>query len=329
MTITCIKGGTLASFQDLGRTGYQNLGVIVSGAMDPYALQIANLILGNNRNEAALEITVRGTTLQFNKDTLLAITGGDLQPVIDGKEVPQWRPVVIKANQIMKFKGSNEGSRSYLSVSGGFGLEEKLGSKSTYLRASFGGYEGRALQAQDLIELNEPPFEKEKLKIELLKNNSSFKGTNWHVKPRNYNLKEEKTIHFIEGNEYNWFTEQSKVNFENKPFIIDVSSDRMGYRLKGEKIERQNQVELISEAIINGTVQVSNDGSPMVLLADRQTTGGYPRIAQVITADIYKFAQLKPGDKIKFKKVTLLEAYKAFEETEKTLKQIEFSSKLK
>ncbi|MBQ0140869.1 MAG: biotin-dependent carboxyltransferase family protein [Kurthia sp.] len=329
MLLTCIKSGTLATVQDLGRIGYQNLGIIVSGAMDSYALQIGNIILGNKRSEAAIEITMRGTSFHFSEDTLIAITGGDLNPSIDNKKVPQWRPVVVRANKILKFKGSPSGLRSYLSVCGGFNIDEVLGSKSTYLRASFGGYEGRALKNNDTIALNPMNTNKKDLKNQLLIKNTSFKGTKWHVRLRDYSINErEKIIRFVEGNEYEWFSDETKKNFEKTPFIIDVASDRMGYRLSGQKLERHNNKELISEAIVNGTVQVSNDGSPIVLLADRQTTGGYPRIAQVISADLHKFAQLKSGEKIIFKKVTLLEAYRAFSELEKALNQIELASNL-
>lgn len=327
MVLTCVKGGTLASIQDLGRIGYQDLGIIVSGAMDSYALQIANILLGNKRNEAAIEITMRGTSFHFSEDTLIAITGGDLNPTIDGEKVPQWRPVVVRANKIIKFKGSPKGLRSYLSVCGGFNIEDVLGSKSTYLRASFGGYKGRALKDNDVIALNPLNPKKKDLKNQLLTENTSFKGTKWHAKVRDNQLnKAETIIRFVEGNEYEWFSDETKKNFENIPFSIDVSSDRMGYRLSGQKLERLSDKELISEAIVNGTVQVSNDGSPIILLADRQTTGGYPRIAQVISADLHKFAQLNAGEKIRFKKVTLLEAYSAFSELEKVLNQIELAS---
>lgn len=330
MSITCLKSGTLASIQDLGRNGYQKLGVIVSGAMDTHALKIANLVIGNEQSEACIEVTMRGSSFLFNQDTLIAITGGDLRPTIDGIEVPQWRPVLVKANCVLKFKGNTIGLRSYLAVSGGYTIEERLGSKSTYLRAEFGGYKGRALQKDDVIDVNLPTKLGKEIQKKLRVRSPYFDTVNWYVRRPFYEQNNEvQTIRFIEGNEYSWFTREAHAHFESTLFIVENSSDRMGYRMKGSTLSKITEKEMISEAIINGTVQVSNDGNPIVLLADRQTTGGYPRIAQIITADIYKFGQLKPSDKIQFKKVDLDEAYDALVQLERELTLINLQVKLK
>lgn len=330
MSITCMKGGTLATIQDLGRSGHQNLGIIVSGAMDTHALKIANIIVGNNEEEACIEITMRGTSFLFQQDTLIAITGGDLRPMVNNINIPQWRPVLIKANSIVKFKGNITGLRSYLSVSGGYDIQKKLGSKSTYLRAEFGGYNGRAFEQDDVIHVNQFSLKHQEIQKTLEKETADFKTTTWHVRPIFYGRnKKVNTIRFIEGNEYTWFSEEAHTYLEKEIFKIENSSDRMGYRLMGKPLHKKTQKEMISEAIINGTVQISNDGNPIVLLADRQTTGGYPRIAQIITADIYKFGQLKPNDKIKFKKITLEEAYIALYELQQQLLKITLIIKLK
>lgn len=327
MSITCIKGGTLASFQDEGRIGHQNLGIIVSGAMDSYALKIANIIVGNTRSSACLEITMRGTILRADKDMLIAITGGDLHPVIDHIPVPQWRPVFIKAGSILKFKGAITGLRSYLAVSGGFSLEDFLGSHSTYLRAKVGGFKGRALQVDDRIEIGQVTSQRLAMTQQLATDTiGAFNGTSWHVRPDFYK-KNRSTfmIRFIKGPEYDWFNEESQQKFTLQQYTIASSSDRMGYRLEGQSLEKISDSEMVSEAIANGTVQISNNGLPIVLLADRQTTGGYPRVAQICTADLYKFGQMKPADKIHFKEISLNEAYKELAELERTLRQIELS----
>lgn len=330
MSITCIKSGTLASLQDLGRTGYQKLGIIVSGAMDAHALKIANIMVGNNHNEACIEVTMRGSSFKFNKDTLISITGGNLRPTIEDMEVPQWRPVLVKANSVLKFKGNITGLRSYLAVSGGYVLQEKLGSKSTYLRAEFGGFRGRALEKDDVLDVNDVTSRGDKIQKSLLRDTVYFKTTSWHIRPKFYEKNDEiNHIRFLEGNEYSWFSAEAKISLEKELFKVENSSDRMGYRLKGTPLKKEAEKEMISEAIINGTVQVANDGNPIVLLADRQTTGGYPRIAQIISADIYKFGQLKPSDQIQFKKVTLAQAYSALQELERELVKIQLNLNLK
>lgn len=330
MSITCLKSGTLASIQDLGRNGYQKLGVIVSGAMDSHALKMANLVVGNEQSEACIEVTMRGSSFRFNQDTLIAITGGDLRPTIEGIEVPQWRPVLVKANSVLKFKGNIIGLRSYLAVSGGYIIEERLGSKSTYLRAEFGGYNGRPLQKDDVIDVNLPTSLGEDIQKNLVEKSPYFATVNWHVRTHFYEQnKEVQEIRFMEGNEYAWFTTDAKTHLETALFTVENSSDRMGYRLKGHTLSKVAEKEMISEAIINGTVQVSNDGNPIVLLADRQTTGGYPRIAQIISADLYKFGQLKPSDKIQFKKVDLQTAYDLIVKLEQELTMIKLQMKLK
>lgn len=330
MTITCLKAGTLATIQDLGRIGYQNLGIIVSGAMDSYAMKMANIIVGNPQAEACIEITMRGSSFQFNEDMLIAITGGDLQPVLNNKELPQWRPVFVKANSVIKFKGNRVGLRSYMAVSGGFAIPEKLSSKSTYLRAAFGGYNGRSLEKDDIIPTNKLTVEGEKIIALLLKKQQDYETTSWHIRPKFYEQNEAvNRIRFIEGNEYAWFTEASHTQFEHTSYKVGNASDRMGYRLIGSNLEKSKPREMISEGLVNGTVQIANDGSPIVLLADRQTTGGYPRIAQIISADLYKFGQLKPEDSIQFEKVSLEVAFAALYELEQTINKIKLMIRLK
>lgn len=331
MSITCIKGGTLASFQDEGRIGYQNLGIIVSGAMDSNALKIANIIVGNKPSSACLEITMRGTVLRAEEDMLIAITGGNLTPVIGNEDLPQWRPVFVKAGSIIKFKGASMGLRSYLAVSGGFLLEDFLGSNSTYLRAKVGGYKGRALQSEDNIECGQIVDHRQMIVRQLASTiTGQFKGTNWHVRPDFYKQNRSSfLIHFIKGPEYDWFTEKSNKEFTSQTYMVASSSDRMGYRLEGLPLYKKEEVEMISDAIANGTIQISNNGQPIVLLADRQTTGGYPRIGQICTADLYKFGQMKPTDKIQFKEISLDNAYKKLMKLDRMFRQIELSISLK
>ncbi|OKL36021.1 biotin-dependent carboxyltransferase family protein [Domibacillus mangrovi] len=328
MSIKVIRPGLLASIQDLGRYGFQKYGIIVSGAMDSFSLRIANLLVGNQEGEAAIEVTMMGTSLQFEKDSLIAITGGDLSPVIEGKKVPLWKPVLVKKGSILQFTACRSGCRAYMAVFGGYDIPEVMNSRSTYLRGTIGGYEGRALQANDVL-----LFKKNEQAHDLVNHlkkewkDKSFHTVDWYV-PADQVLNKQEIL-VIKGAEFERFSSESKTTFFDEEFQITPQSDRMGYRLSGSELQLNEPFELLSEAVAEGTIQVPQDGNPIILLADRQTTGGYPRIAQIATVDLPAIAQLKPGEKIRFKEITLEEAEQLYLMREQNIEAIKTGLLLK
>lgn len=315
MSITVIHPGLLTTIQDLGRYGYQKYGIIVGGAMDTYSLRLANVLIGNKEEEAGLEITLMGPSLEIDKDTLIAITGGDLSPTIDGKSVPMRRPVYLHKKSILKFGPCKSGCRSYLAVAGGYDIPEVMESKSTYLRAGIGGFKGRGLQKGDVIQVKAPNKESLKIMGNLSKKDSSdsFSSSSWYLK-REHNIKQSSNIKIrvIVDRQFKQFALESKKQFFTSSFKITPQSDRMGYRLSGATLKLEKPLEMISEAVSLGTIQVPADGNPIILLADRQTVGGYPKIAQVAAVDICKVVQSKPGDKISFEEISLQEAERLY-----------------
>lgn len=322
MSLRVIKPGLLTTIQDLGRKGFQKHGVIVSGAMDTYSLRIANLLVGNQEGEAALEVTLMGPTFKVEEDCVIAITGGDLSPTIDDRTVPMWRPVYVKKGAILRFGRCKSGCRAYLSVAGGYAISEVLGSKSTYLRGQMGGYKGRALQVDDVVLFNGHST--------MIKHKwtESFLAAKWFVHAKEFLPSRIPVIRFLAGSQYEYFTNSSKLQFVRSLFKVSSQSDRMGYRISGPALELQHKRDILSEAVSNGSIQVPPDGNPIILLADRQTTGGYPKIAQVITTDLSLIGQLKPGESIQFSQVTLKEAEQLYIQKEQKLKQLKVALSL-
>ncbi|WP_409305996.1 biotin-dependent carboxyltransferase family protein [Peribacillus sp. SCS-155] len=323
--ITVIKPGLLTSVQDLGRYGYQKYGVIASGVMDKLSHRIANILVGNDENEPTLEITLLGPAIQFEEDSLISICGGDLSPSINGTLVRPWRSIFVKKGSKLTFGPAKSGSRTYLSVAGGFNVKEVMDSKSTYLRAGIGGFKGRALKAGDSIPFHQPGD----LSISIMEylarqaKDRQFAEMEWSVAS---NLtpayRKDAAIRVIKGNQYHLFSEVSRYKFFSETFEVTPQSDRMGYRLKGPFLQLEKPEELISEAVSFGSIQVPSEGSPIVLLADRQTTGGYPKIGQIASVDLPIIAQAKPGDRIRFSEVSHEAAQALYLEREAELKQL-------
>lgn len=326
MMIKLIKSGLLTTIQDLGRYGYQKHGVVTSGAMDTESHRISNLLVGNDENTPTLEVTLMGPVIEFQKDALISICGGNLSPMIDGTRVNAWKPLYIKEGSELRFGNPKQGFRAYLSIAGGFDVPEVMGSASTYLRAGIGGFEGRALESGDEIALG-TPFPSSTRTLEKLKEQAgkkSYQSAPWCVSPEfKTNVQSGTTIRVTEGKDYSLFSDESQDSFLKHSYQIDSKSDRMGYRLKGQKLKLNEKVDMISEAVTFGTIQVPNEGNPIILLADRQTTGGYPKIAQVASVDLPKLAQLKPGEKIHFKKITLEQSQKLLLDRERNFHQLE------
>ena len=294
MGIRIIQPGALTTVQDLGRFGYQQYGVPVAGAMDPRSLKLANFLLGNAPGEAALEITLLGPELVFDEANYIALTGGDLGAVLDGKPLPRYQAVRVEAGQTLRFTGLKSGCRAYLAFAGGLDISPVMGSRSTYMKAGIGGYQGRKLEDGDGLKFRDPqpdlPFP-ERRSI----------GTDF-IPQKQYEL------HVIPGPQDDHFTEEGLKTFFREVYTVSAESDRMGCRLEGPAIEHRNGADIISDGITFGAVQVPSSGKPIIMAADRQTTGGYAKIATVISADFRFLGQLRAGDKVHFVPVTVEEA---------------------
>ena len=332
MGLKIISSGLLSTVQDLGRYGYQKEGVNVSGAMDAFALRVGNLLVGNAEDAAGIEATFLGPRIRFETDQLIAITGGNLSPAINGEAVKMWRPILVTQGSQLDFGAPALGCRAYLAVSGSFDIARVLGSLSTYLRGEFGGLKGRALKAGDCIPCPGPTARGQALVQHLARGAqpAAWLQARWTPAPQLFpHLEETQTIRAIKGPEYALFEEKSHQDFWQQEFIVTSDSDRMGYRLHGPALSLTRDKEMVSSAVTFGTIQVPADGHPIALLADHQTTGGYPRLAQVITADFSKLAQVPLGKKIRFQEVSLEEAQYLYIRQEQDIDQIKRSLALK
>ncbi|MDR6554595.1 biotin-dependent carboxyltransferase family protein [Paenibacillus qinlingensis] len=304
MGFEVIKPGLLSTLQDEGRYGYRKYGVIVAGPMDRFAHRTANLLVGNGYEAVALEMTLSGPTLVAQSDRLVAICGADMEAKVDGSLAPLWQPFVLRTGSELQFQYAVEGCRAYLAVHGGFMAAEALGSHSTYLRAGMGGYEGRTLRVGDVLKM-----EKDESPIQLI-NAVDLRARS--VSPRiRPDYRDNLVVRIVKGKEASYFTPESWSQLLSQSFQVTSQSDRMGYRLSSERklaLTEGISYEMISEAVACGTIQVPSSGQPIVLLADCQTTGGYPHIGHVISADLPLVAQIKPGGMLQFQEVTHREA---------------------
>lgn len=289
----------LTTVQDLGRMGSQRLGIPAAGAMDPFALRAGNILIGNDEGAAGLEITIIGPRVAFSDPCVIAITGADLTPKLDGRPVPNWESLVVKSGAVLEFGELRSGARAYLAVSGGIAVEPWLDSRATYTMAKLGGVEGRQLQAGDRLPIGPsvPPME-----------SAVGVGIPFDRRPP---YTDEPTIRVIWGPHADRFTDDGKKSFVTGGYEITQSSNRMGYRLEGPRIEHTRGPDIISCGIPLGGIQVPGIGQPIILMADHQTTGGYTMIATVIQADIPLVAQCLPGNRLSFRAVGLAEAREA------------------
>ncbi len=307
--IKIIKPGLLTTVQDRGRFGYQQYGVPVSGVMDPYAYRIANLLVGNSPEESVLEVTLIGLELEFNQETVMAITGGNLSPQLNKQPLSMWKSLRVKAGDRLVFKAVKTGCRSYVAIAGAIDVPLVMGSKSTYTRGFIGGYKGRALKKEDELNLGKPSADLRELE-----------GRRAEDGAMEYSSA--ITLRVLPGPQDDAFSDQGTETFYGSAYRVTNESDRMGFRLEGPSIEHLEKPDIISDGIAMGAIQVPKHGRPIVMMADRQTTGGYTKIANVITADLPAMAQAKPGDEIRFCKVTMDEAQKAYREMETLLDDI-------
>jgi biotin-dependent carboxylase-like uncharacterized protein len=313
MSILVEHPGMLTTAQDLGRWGYQAMGIPVAGAMDPLSLRIGNLLLGNPENAAALECTLLGPTLRMaGEKTLLALTGADLGMKINGKEVPAWKVLELFEGDRISFSGpQGKGCRGYLCFAGGIEVPPLLGSRSTYLRGKLGGVEGRALQKGDFLSLGKP---------DILWERCAGLACPEELRPQN---PPGGAFRVILGPQEEYFTDAGKKTFFSSEYVVSSAADRMGFRLEGPKVEHREGADIISDAIPPGAIQVPGHGEPIVMMADRQTTGGYAKIGLLAGADFGRFAQKIPGDTVRFTSISLSEGRKLLEKQEETLRELE------
>ena len=320
MSITILKPGMMSSLQDLGRWGFQQFGVPIGGAMDKVSAALANTICGNDENEAVVEMTLHGASFMFNEAAFCAIVGGGCKAYIDDVELPFNRLLWIPAFSIIKTTASIQGCRSYLAVSGGFNVKKVLGSASTYTPSGIGGINGRNLITGDML-----PFKREQdlqtaPNLHMLPNGVGI--SHWHTADLikvNANF---AIVHAIKGPEFDRFNKASQESIFNSMFTISSQSNRMGYRLEGKKFTLEHKTEMVSTAVTAGIVQVTHEGDPIILMADAQTIGGYPRIARICAADISLLAQTKPGVKIRFKEIGEEESSDRCKELSRKMKRL-------
>jgi len=302
-----LKAGFFTTVQDLGRYGYLKYGVPISGAMDTFSMIVANLLVANNPNDACLEITLIGPELRALADTQIAVTGGEISVKINGREMPMWQTLTVHKGETVSLGKVEKGCRSYLSVRGGINTPIVLGSRSTYTRGKFGGIEGRPLKAGDIIHGFDVSSLETCLKM-----------------PENMipQFSNEFTVHVVLGPQSYMFTDKGIETFLSSEYKVTLESDRMGYRLDGPVVEYKDKAEMVSDALLPGAVQVPRDGRPIVIMRDAQTTGGYPKIAVVVSSDLDLLGQAKPNSTIRFSRITLEEAHERFLEYRKKLSSL-------
>jgi len=306
------RAGFQTSVQDLGRTGFRQFGVTTSGALDPFALRIANLLVGNDEGAAGLEITLGGLQLRFEDERTVAWCGGEFDVQIGSRALPAGHVAHLQRGDELKFRRAQFGCRCWLAISGGIDVPTVLGSRSTDLRANFGGLEGRTLRDGDVLPLARRPGSSSPAT-----GISSWAGPHDWVSP----AKRYPVLRFVRGVDWSRFDDVTIQQFTIHQFAVSPDSDRMGVRLDGPELKRKEETDLISEAVAPGTIQVPPGGKPILLLGDCQTIGGYPKIAHVITVDLGIAAQLRAGDSVRFLEVSLQDAHRLLLERERDLER--------
>jgi antagonist of KipI len=307
--IETTKPGLFTLIQDEGRWGYQAYGMPVAGPMDRYAYRVANLLAGNRRGAAALEMTMRGGTFKFKKKCLVAVGGADMQARVNQLAMPNWCAFYVPAGGVLAFDAAVTGCRTYLAVHGGFEAPPVLGSRSTYTRAGLGGMEGRPLKGGDVLSTAQ----------------DVFSGALPACLPNQFapRYDPEITLRVILGPQDDMFTSAGVRTFLESTYTISSEADRMGCRLEGLKIEHVDKADIISDALPFGAVQVPVHGMPIVMMADRQTTGGYAKIGTVIGPDLSLLAQGKAGDTVRFSLCSDEEAVEALRREEQCYEEIQ------
>lgn len=294
MGIRVLKPGIYTTVQDIGRTGYQSQGFGVSGVMDVRSFKIANLLIDNPENEAVLEFALTGPTLEFTAETIIAITGGDFQPKINDESVPMYTAIYVYKGDVLSFGGARTGTRGYIAFSSYLSIPVVMGSRSTNTKSGIGGFKGRRLKENDFIGFRIkrrylPYFLSRTLDIDEFD-------------------QEETVIRVVMGPQDDSFTPDGLTTFLSEEYTVTSDFDRMGCRLEGPYIAHKGKADIISDGTAFGSIQVPAHGKPIILLADRQTTGGYTKIATVASVDIPKLVQRKTDHKIRFEAISVEKA---------------------
>jgi antagonist of KipI len=303
--IEVLEPGLFTTAQDLGREGYGPLGVSTSGAADAVSLRLGNRLLGNPEGEAGLEMTLLGGTFAFPEGAVLTLAGSDFGATLEGKPVEMWTPFEAKPKQVLRVGPTRSGARSYLCVQDGIEVQLFLDSASTHILSGLGGHKGRALKKGDVLTIGSANRTEQKRTGK----NASSTGGAGTVGERRLTaralkeLQPRKVLRVTPGPQSDWFSEAAKKIFHESTYRVAEESNRMGIRLQGATIPAPAGGEMISEGVALGAVQVPEGGQPIILFVEQQTTGGYPKIANVISADFHSLGQLRPRDEIRFEQV--------------------------
>lgn len=310
--LKAVRSAPLSSIQDTGRFAHERNGYTIAGAMDDFALRIGNRLVGNRENEAAIEMTYLGGEFIALQDCLIAVTGADFNPQVNGRNILMWQAMHVRENSLISFPQNRKGMRAYLCIQGGIDVPIILGSKSTDLKMGFGGLNGKKLGAGDIISGSGIYDE-------------GFCGYVFPTATVNNNYfwdQEVTSIRVILGPEKEHFTAKGIDTFLNSTYCLSSLCDRQGYQFEGARVEHSEKgPNIVTNYTPLGAVQVPGEGIPIILMRDKQTTGGYPKIATVITPDISKLSQKAPGEKIAFRAINLEEAHKAYAEYENSISQ--------
>jgi len=304
MPIRVKNPGMSSTIQDLGRNGYSHLGISVVGAADRLSLRIANLLVGNEENAPTLEMTLLGATLEFDEPKILALTGADCDAKVGSSAVRIGEAFEVPAGAVLKCGGMRTGARCYLAVQGGFDVPTVMGSAATDVRGGFGGFEGRRLKAGDILPVRRAGSGRSR-KLEPL----ALEAISRH-----------DTIRLARGAQQDWFGRDAFEILFSTPYSISDQSDRTGLRLKGQALQLREKSQLLTDGIPLGAMQVPQDGQPIILFVDQQTTGGYPKIASVIMADMHHVGQLRPHEQVRFQEVSIGQAITLLKAQEQWLK---------
>lgn len=308
MDIEVLTGGICTTVQDFGRMGYGAYGVSPSGAVDPFAYAVSNILVGNERTAAALETTLNGPELRIHRRCNVALTGANFFPHINGSPVDMWRGISVFPGDILSFRGYSSGARCYIAFSGGISVPRVLGSYATDLRAGIGGHHGRRIILGDVLDLGP--------------SSAPWKA---RILPRAYipDYSDPAPLRVIEGPQAHLFDAEAIALFFSASYTVSEEWDRMGTRLNGPPIACEGGTDILSDGMAFGAIQVPGNGSPIIMLSERQATGGYAKIACVIYADLPRLAQLEPGDSMTFKRISVHEAHEALIRYSKRLNAIE------
>ena len=300
MGLEVLREGLQSTVQDQGRFGYAHLGVSASGAADNFSLIIGNILVGNPKHYAGIEMTIIGDKYRFKSDAYIALTGSEFEAELDNNSIPFWKRLLIKKGQILDIRSTKNGARCYLCVAGGINIKDVMGAKTTHLTSGIGGLHGRILKKLDELDFG------------LLDDS---------IKPiQNLNdsiTTDTKIIKVTKGVQWSWFDKNQKNKLFQHQYQVEKLSNRMGLRLFGNAIKTNRENEITTAGISLGSIQIPGGGQPIISFVEHQTTGGYPIIANVISADIRKVGQLKAGDCFQFELISLGSAEKLKVDQEK------------